>query len=472
MTDTDRPDEPGPAATPAVSEAGPPGSSVDSLPPHPPDPAPAPDRPRPGDPGYETGGLGGLLLVAGLVALGVKAGWAWVAIILGVVVMIFLHELGHFVTAKWAGMKVTEFFIGFGPRIWSFRRGETEYGFKVLPLGAYVRIIGMNNLDEADPADEPRTYRQQSFPKRLLVVSAGSIMHMVQAFVLLVILLGVVGVPGGSLTDSGATARNWEVDEVVDGSAAAEAGLRDGDRIVAFGGDPVDSWDDVTSAIERSDVGDEVELTVERGDDTVDLAATLGPRPEDEAGEAGSPFLGVSASPSIESIGVGRAITTAPGEMVRFMGDAVGAMAGFFSPDGLSDFADNVGEARDPATGGTDPGGGSSQVSSDTGDENRMISIYGAVRMGAELSEDGWMWVLLMFFQINVFIGILNMVPLPPLDGGHAAVAIYERVRSRRGKRYHVDMAKLLPLTYAVVLGLVMLGLASLYLDIVNPIDI
>ncbi len=93
------------------------------------------------------------------------------------VISIFLHELGHFVTARWTGMKVTQFFLGFGPRLWSFRRGETEYGVRALPLGAFVRIIGMNNLDEVEPADEARTYRQQSFPKRLLVISAGSIMH-------------------------------------------------------------------------------------------------------------------------------------------------------------------------------------------------------------------------------------------------------------------------------------------------------
>ena len=121
--------------------------------------------------------------------------------ILGLVVTIFLHELGHYLTAKRSGMKVTEFFIGFGPKIWSFQRGETEYGFKVIPAGAYVRIIGMNNLDESDPADEARTYRQQSFPKRLLVVSAGSLSHLVQAFVIGVVLLGVVGIPGGSITD-------------------------------------------------------------------------------------------------------------------------------------------------------------------------------------------------------------------------------------------------------------------------------
>jgi membrane-associated protease RseP (regulator of RpoE activity) len=424
-----------------------------------------------GRPSYETGGLRLALLVGSLVALGLLSGWAWVAIILGVVVMIFLHELGHFVTAKWSGMKVTEFFIGFGPRIWSFRRGETEYGLKVLPGGAYVRIIGMNNLDETDPADEPRTYRQQSFPKRLLVVSAGSIMHMVQAFVLLVILLGVVGVPGGSLTDDAARERTWEVGSVVADSAAGDAGLREGDRIVAFDGEPVETWDDVTSAIRSSDVGDQIVLEVDRGGRALTLEAELGPRPTDQGGESGTPFLGVGATTPIESIGLGRALVEAPGEMLGFTGDAVAAMAGFFSPDGLSDFAGNVSQANEDST-ATSGSGGSQQVTSEDGSENRMISIYGAVRMGAQLSEDGWMWVLLMFFQINIFIGILNMAPLPPLDGGHAAVAIYERIRSRRGRRYHADMAKLLPLTYAVVLGLVMLGVASLYLDIVNPIDV
>ena len=88
--------------------------------------------------------------------------------------MIFLHELGHFVTAKVSGMKVTEFFFGFGPKLWSFTKGETEYGVKAIPAGAYVRIIGMNNLEEIPPEDEPRTYRAQSYPRRLLVGVAGS----------------------------------------------------------------------------------------------------------------------------------------------------------------------------------------------------------------------------------------------------------------------------------------------------------
>ena len=105
-------------------------------------------------------------------------------VILAVVVMIMVHEAGHFVTAKWSRMKVTEFFVGFGPRLWSIRRGETDYGVKGIPAGGYVKIPGMTNLEEIDPADEARTYRQKPFHNRIIVASAGSFMHFVMAFVL------------------------------------------------------------------------------------------------------------------------------------------------------------------------------------------------------------------------------------------------------------------------------------------------
>ena len=103
----------------------------------------------------------------------------------GIIVSVFLHETGHFVTARVTGMKATQFFLGFGPRLWSFRRGETEYGVRLLPLGAFVKILGMTRMDEVPIEDEARTYRQQSYPKRMLVITAGSLMHMLIAVVLL-----------------------------------------------------------------------------------------------------------------------------------------------------------------------------------------------------------------------------------------------------------------------------------------------
>ncbi|HEX5946061.1 MAG TPA: site-2 protease family protein [Acidimicrobiales bacterium] len=437
-------------------------------------PTPPPPRPRTeGEPVYETGGLRLALLVGAFVALGVFAGWVYAGIVLGVVIMIFLHELGHFATAKWSGMKVTEFFIGFGPRIWSFQRGETEYGLKLVPAGAYVRIIGMNNLDEADAADEPRTYRQQSFPKRLLVVSAGSIMHFVQAFVLLVLALGVVGIPGGSITDPQGDPTEWGITSVTEDSAAEAAGLTADDAILTVDGAPAAEFGSFSDAIAAYDVGDTVTFEIERNGEVRTVPIELGARPEEIEGEPGSVFLGVSTAAALpdDPIGIGTAITRAPGEMVSFMGTSVGALAGFFSPDGLGDYAENVSRANEePAT---TAGGSSSAASSDDGSENRMLSIFGAVRLAGQGAEIGGLaFLLFFFFQINVFIGIFNMVPVPPLDGGHAAFAIYERVRSRKGKRYHADMTKLLPVAYVAVMGLVVLGVTSLYLDIVNPIDL
>jgi membrane-associated protease RseP (regulator of RpoE activity) len=410
------------------------------------------------------------LLIAAVAAAGLAFGWPVLVVILGIVVMIFLHELGHYVTAKWAGMKVTEFFIGFGPKIWSFRRGETEYGLKVVPAGAYVRIIGMNNLDEVDPVDEPRTYRQKSFPKRLLVVSAGSLMHFAQAFVLLVILLGVVGFPGRSVANPPDRAPAWQINTVEDDSAAQAAGLKEDDLVVAVNGQPVSHFDELSDALARFDVGDEVQLTVERDGVERTVDATLRARPAGvPGGDAGTPFLGVGTSKhfSDEPLGLATALVRAPGEMVRFTGQTFGAMAGFFSPRGISNFADNVGEANNPDSGSGGSGGSGS--SSDNND--RLISIIGVVQLGSQDVENRAAFLLALFFSLNMFIGIFNMLPLLPLDGGHAAMAVYERIRSRPGRAYHADFAKLLPLTYVVVMGLVVLGVTAMYLDIVDPIS-
>ncbi|MGI8806752.1 MAG: site-2 protease family protein, partial [Acidimicrobiales bacterium] len=136
-------------------------------------------------------------IMAGGITLSIMTGtFPVVAFCIAMVAVVMLHEAAHFVAAKWSGMKATEFFFGFGPRLWSIRKGETEYGIKAIPFGGYVKIIGMSNLErDIDPADEPRTYRQASYPKRMLVALAGVATHFTMAFLLLVILLSAVGVP-------------------------------------------------------------------------------------------------------------------------------------------------------------------------------------------------------------------------------------------------------------------------------------
>jgi membrane-associated protease RseP (regulator of RpoE activity) len=149
----------------------------------------------------------------------------------------------------------------------------------------------------------------------------------------------------------------------------------------------------------------------------------------------------------------------------------MGTLAGLFSPSGISSMADNVSQAHDQ---GSNSGSSGSAVSNnDDQNENRLLSILGVLRLGAAATqEDGVGALLVIFFAMNVFIGIFNMLPLPPLDGGHAAVAIYERVRSRRNRRYFADATRLLPVTYAVIMVLVVVAMTALYLDAVNPVQL
>src|SRR5215216_5105010 len=233
------------------------------------------------------GRLAGLAILGLLVWLAVTNLWMFV-FVLGVIVSVFLHETGHFVTARLTGMKATQFFLGFGPRLWSFRRGETEYGVRALPLGAYVRIIGMNNMDEVPPADEARTYRQQTFPRRLLVISAGSIMHMLLAVVL---LFTVYSIRGELVELPGA-----EVTSLPSSGPAAEAGVRDGDVIVRVGDVDIDGPDELGRVVRSYEPGDSVAIVVERDGSTETIQATLARNSIRDDPNFGQALLGVSSA--------------------------------------------------------------------------------------------------------------------------------------------------------------------------------
>ncbi len=293
------------------------------------------------------------LIAVATVLFGLWAGVGWLVVILALMVMIFLHELGHFLTAKWSGMKATEFFIGAGPRIWSFRRGETEYGFKAIPVLAYVRIIGMNNLDEVAPEDEPRTYRQQSFPKRFLVATAGSGMHFLQAFVLFALVFAVFGVPASNVyadrIGDGIDESDWIVGEVVDRSAAERAGLEVGDDIVSIAGEPVTEFADIGPLV-TDRAGDDVPIVIERDGREQTVTATIGQNENDP--DLG--FLGVGGDyPDAPDVQVGplAAVGHAAEETVAGIGLSIQGMTQFFT-GGLDDFADqvvNAGDADEPS---------------------------------------------------------------------------------------------------------------------------
>ena len=401
------------------------------------------------------------MLVGSVVLLGLWAGMSALVVVLSIVLIIFLHELGHYLTARWAGMKCTEFFIGFGPRIWSFRRGETEYGVKAIPAGAYVKVIGMTNLEEVDPADEARTYRQKPYWRRMSVAVAGSAMHfMIAALCLFAFFLSV-----GVQEDD-----RWEVGRLASGdlpgvsSPAGEAGIEVGDQILAFDGVAVSTFDDLRTQIFENSPGDEVTVTVLRGTQQIDVPVVLGDLD-------GAPFLGIGPTYPSQPLGPVSALTTTGSEFVEFSRLTVEAIGRIFSPSGLANFMGMaVDTARTPADSPDSPIG---MPIEDQGD--RVLSIYGAARLGTQMADTGLAGFLAFMALINIFIGIFNLVPLLPLDGGHVAIATYEKIRemlARSTARYHADVSKLIPLTYVVIFVLVGVGVIALYLDIANPIDL
>jgi RIP metalloprotease RseP len=476
-----------------------------------------------------------IMLGFAIVALGVFASWSWAFIVVMIIFMIFMHEMGHFLTAKLTGMKVTEFFIGFGPRIWSFHRGETEYGVKLIPAGAYVRIIGMNNLDPVEPGDENHAYMVKSFPRKLLVVTAGSLMHFTMAIVLIFTflvwqgeqadngewtiasvsdqsaaadlelkigdeILAVDGMEVGTFTDFGEIvfARGAQevaveyrrgndtfVDSVVLGGrlteegAATIRGLEQTDRILQIDGIDVFSWDDVVAAVDGR-FGEELKIVFDpaRGNtiQVVENAVFESLLPADEAT---SGFFGVSQEPLRESVGLLAAGPRAVGEfgsvfatITSGMWETVsgGALPTFVS-DTLTGEVDTVHDDI-TSTDASERDGAIRALNEGNPDEQRIISIYGAASVGSQITDEGIEGALIFMAFLNISVGFLNLLPLPPLDGGHVVIATYERLRSWGGRRHEVDYNKVMPVTYAVFVLLTGFGLLAVFRDIIDPINI
>ena len=380
--------------------------------------------------------------------------------IIGIVAMIVVHEGAHFVAAKGFGMKATEAFFGFGPRIWSTVRGETEYGIKAIPLGGYVRIIGMNPFEEVAPEDEGRTYRESVFWKKSIVVLAGVFSHFVMATLLLMLVFAIWGEvatdedgdPIPTLTLSAIAPTTPSGDEV---APSVIAGFEAGDLLLSYEGVPVMSWDDFVDRV-SVDGGATVLIGYERSGTVGEAMTTLAFRERevvvdgevvtDAAGEVVYEEIGYfGATPEIERTHPG--VFGLVGAAYRGIAEAaVQSVYGLWLM--IIGFPELIVSVF----------GGSEEVLN----EVRPISPIGLARLAGPMEA-----TLTMLALVNVFVGILNFIPLYPLDGGHFAVALYEKIRGRAP-----DIRKLMPVAAVVVMFLITVGLMGVYLDIFKPLQL
>jgi membrane-associated protease RseP (regulator of RpoE activity) len=405
-----------------------------------------------------------------------------VGIVLGalaILASVSLHEAGHMGTAKAFGMKVTRYFIGFGPTLFSFRRGETEYGVKAIPVGGFVKITGMTPQDE--DADDPRAMWRFPVWKRTIVMVAGSVVHFVLAFLILWGVAANAAMPNpenlGPAGDPAKVPAYVSVAPCVpvdlktdcnglDGPAKA-AGIKDNDKITAVGDTKVNSYADLVTAIRSLKPGVMVPITYERDGKSVTTAVTpmAASRP---------PIDDPSGKPvQVAAIGVG--VTYDPSKPNQVTYSAAGALprAADLMGQSFSGVVTAFKKLPDKVPGLISAIGGGER------DPDSPVSVVGASRITGEAVQYGsWAMFFLIIAALNFFIGVFNLLPLLPLDGGHIAIAWFERARSfvyaRLGKRDpgRVDYYKLMPLTYAVILVFGAFTLLTVTADIVNPITI
>lgn len=384
-------------------------------------------------------------------------GWALPVVVAAVVLMVMGHEFGHFIVAKKSGMQVTDFFVGFGPVVWSSTRGETRYGVRALLLGGYVKVPGMSWDAKVEPELERRTYRSATYPRQVLFASAGSLMHVVMALLLAWASLTLVGLPSASHVDVTAFTK-WDGHTQ---NVAQKAGLKLGDEIVSVDGRAVTM--NTIDGLIRDNSGKRITLVVDRHGHDLTLHAT----PVDgrtlkvngvaeAAGTKAQGFIGVELNAGeVRSSFLG-AVPASFTKIGATISAAVHAMVHVFSPGEFSSLFHQV----------ASPAAAENRHSQLT----RPVSIVGAVRLGVQGAQAGTGTLLEILMILNIFVGLLNMFPMLPLDGGFVAVATYERLRSRRNERYHADVNRLAPAIYAFVSVLLVLFACTLYLDIAFPI--
>ncbi|HEX6329558.1 MAG TPA: site-2 protease family protein [Jiangellaceae bacterium] len=426
------------------------------------------------------------------------------AFAVGLLLSIALHEIGHLVPAKLFGIKVTQYMVGFGRTVWSRRRGETEYGFKAIPLGGYVRMIGMFPPEpgddprrlrsastgpfqaliedarraakvEIEPGDEDRVFYRQAWWKKLIVMLGGPMMNVIIALTLAAGLLMTFGNPQKPVLSPVVSSVSECVIEASEQrtecmptdpvAPAAQAGIQPGDRIVSINGTSIETWDQAREIIRELPEAD-AEVVVERDGELSTLTAPIM--------ESERPTMDSTADDvryeSVGFLGVAPTIDHYENEdffgVVGWMGDFTATMA-----KAVASIPQRMVGVWDAAFGGGER------------DINGPIGIVGAGRIGGEIASDEGLAVgqriasfVMLLASFNMAIALFNLIPLLPLDGGHIAGALWEAVKrgwakvTRGPTPKPVDVAKALPLAYGVATVLIGMAVLLLYADIVNPV--
>ncbi|MCX6443120.1 MAG: M50 family metallopeptidase [Actinobacteria bacterium] len=372
------------------------------------------------------------------------------AFVVALLFSVMVHEFGHYLTARHYGMKVSEFFLGFGKRLWSTKRGETEFGIKAIPAGGYCRIEGMAPGDQMPEGEENRAFYKASSGKKLVVLGAGSFLHFVLGFLLLFTLFAGVGtnqvVP--------------VIGEVVSNSAAQSAGIQAGDEVISINGIKVTNWSKDVEAIRNSE-GKELTLGLIRDGQEITITAT--PRLTDVDGTQRY-VLGIVNTVGVKRFGVVAAASNSFTLTKSFMSESVKSLVKLPS--------------KIPALWGQ-------TVRGEERDANGLVGVVGVARVSGQAvgnsestGSERLAVFLLIIASLNIFVGIFNLLPILPLDGGHMAIAIADEVRALyarirgRSRPAAIDVTVLTPITMVVFVVLACLTLLLLVADVINPVTL